>query len=144
MLRTLAPLAYEHYLLCEAEQLLERCLDVVHTGRPVMLLLTHLELARVWNARGDHDTAFGELDRAHTAVPRDVRSPVTDRVDAYRARLLTEHGDIASTPTTPKRSSTHSPPRAPTCVRHSSTPSSTHAARSNVAKLISRQRWQSS
>lgn len=96
MLRTLGALAYEHNHLDEAEQLLERCLHVLHTGRPVMLLLTHLELARVWNARGDHETAFGELDRAHTAVPRDVRSPVTHRVDAYRARLLAECGDITS------------------------------------------------
>jgi LuxR family maltose regulon positive regulatory protein len=82
--------------LDEAEQLLERCIDVLQARRPVLLVLTHLELARVWNARGDHETAFAQLDRAHTAVPRDVHSPVTDRVDAYRARLLAERGDIPS------------------------------------------------
>jgi LuxR family maltose regulon positive regulatory protein len=96
ILRTLAALAYENNRLDEAEQLLERCIDLLQTGRPVFLLLTHLELARVWNARGDQETAFAELDLARAAVAVDLRSPVTDRVDAYRARLLTESGDLPS------------------------------------------------
>jgi LuxR family transcriptional regulator, maltose regulon positive regulatory protein len=96
ILRTLAALAYEDNRLDEAEQLLELCIDLLQTGRPVFLLVTHLELARVWNARGDHETAFAELDRARAAVAEDLRSPVTDRVDAYRARLLIESGDVPS------------------------------------------------
>jgi LuxR family maltose regulon positive regulatory protein len=40
--------------------------------------------------------AVAELDRANAALPRDVRSPLTDRIDAYRARLLAEHGNIRS------------------------------------------------
>ena len=96
ILRTQAALAYENNRLDEAEQLLERCIDLLQTGRPVFLLLTHLELARVWNARRDQDTAFAVLDRARAAVADDLRSPVTDRVDAYRARLLIESGDVPS------------------------------------------------
>jgi LuxR family maltose regulon positive regulatory protein len=96
MLRTRGALAYEANRLDDAERLLERCIDVLQTGRPAFLLLTHLELARVWNARSDLEIAFAELDRAHAALPRDVRSPLTDRVDAYRARLLAENGDVHS------------------------------------------------
>ena len=92
--RTLAALAYEQDHLDEAEQLLERCVEVVGTARPTFLLLTLIELARVWNARGDREAAFAELDRARAALPADVRSPLTHRIDGYRARLLAESGAI--------------------------------------------------
>jgi LuxR family maltose regulon positive regulatory protein len=96
ILRTQAALAYEDNRLDEAEQLLERSIDLLQVGRPAFLLLTHLELARVWNARGDQQTAFDQLDRARAAVAQDLQSPLTDRVDAYRARLLVESGRVPS------------------------------------------------
>ena len=95
-LRTLAALAYEENRLDEAEELLERCIDILQNGRPAFLLLTHVDLARVWKARGDHETAITELDRARAALPDDIHSPLTDRVIAYRARLLAEQGDSPS------------------------------------------------
>jgi LuxR family maltose regulon positive regulatory protein len=95
-LRTLAALAYEQDHLDEAERLLERCVEIVGTGRPPFLLLTVLELSRVWNARGDREAALAELDRARAALPSDARSPLIGRVYAYRARLLAEDGKIAA------------------------------------------------
>jgi LuxR family maltose regulon positive regulatory protein len=93
-LRTLGSVAYEWDDLDEAEQLLERCIEIVRVGRPAFLLQARLELARVWNARNDPVAALAELELARAAVRPDVRSPLTDRVDAYRARLLAEGGEI--------------------------------------------------
>ena len=71
-LRTLAALAYEDNRLDEAEQLLERCIDLVQTGRPVFLLLTHLDLARVWNrARRSGNS----VRRARSSTRRSRRRP---------------------------------------------------------------------
>jgi LuxR family maltose regulon positive regulatory protein len=94
--RTFGSLAYEEDRLDEAERLLERSVDVLQAGRPVFLLMAHLELARIWNARGDRESAFAELDRAQAALRPGVPSPLVDRVHAYRARLLAEGGDVAS------------------------------------------------
>lgn len=94
-LRTLGALAFERDDLDEAEELLGRCISIVWNGRPVFLLLARLELARIWNARGDLDAALTELDRARAALPENLQSPLIDRVVAYRARLLVERGDIA-------------------------------------------------
>src|SRR5206468_12190262 len=66
------------------------------TARPPFLLLTLIDLARVWNARGDREAAFAELDRARAALPSDARSPLIGRVDSYRACLLVQGGEIAA------------------------------------------------
>jgi LuxR family maltose regulon positive regulatory protein len=94
--RSLGMLAYEQDRLDDAEQLFDRCVTLVWNGRPIFLLLTRLELARVWNARGDIESAFIELDSARAALTANLKSPLVDRVTGYRARLLCEHGNIAA------------------------------------------------
>jgi LuxR family transcriptional regulator, maltose regulon positive regulatory protein len=94
-LRTLGTIAYELDQLDDAERLFERCVEILGSARPTFLLLTRIELARVWNARGDREAAFANLDGARAALPSAMRSPLVDRVDAYRARLLAESGDAA-------------------------------------------------
>jgi LuxR family maltose regulon positive regulatory protein len=94
--RTLGALAYEADHLDEAEALFERCVALVWSGRPVFMLLARIELARIWNARGEIEAAFVELDRARDALPAGIQSPLIDRVEGYRARLLTESGNIAA------------------------------------------------
>ena len=58
--------------------------------------MARLELAHIWNARGELEAAFVELDRARDALPASVRSPLVDRVEGYRARLLAESGNVAA------------------------------------------------
>jgi LuxR family maltose regulon positive regulatory protein len=93
ILRTFATIAYENDRLDEVEILLDRCVEIVRIGRPIFLLLARLELARLANARGDAAGALAEADRAGSALGPSIRSPLSERVDAYRARLLAEHGD---------------------------------------------------
>ena len=78
------------------EDLFERCVMIVWNGRPIFLLMARLELAHIWNARGELEAAFVELDRARDALPASVRSPLVDRVEGYRARLLAESGNVAA------------------------------------------------
>ena len=54
---------------------------IVWNGRPIFLLLARLELARIWNARGELEAALIELDRARAALPANVESPLVDRVE---------------------------------------------------------------
>jgi LuxR family maltose regulon positive regulatory protein len=93
--RTLGALAYESDQLDAAEALFDRCVTLVWRGRPIFMLLARIELARIWNARGEIETAFVELDRARDALPAGIRSPLIDRVEGYRARLLAENDNIA-------------------------------------------------
>jgi LuxR family maltose regulon positive regulatory protein len=58
-------------------------------------VLTLIQLAQVSNARGDGEAAFADLDQARVALPPNACSPLLDRVDAYRARLLAASGDSA-------------------------------------------------
>ena len=66
--RTLGALAYEYDRLDEAEALFDRCVTLVWNGRPIFLLLSRLELGRIWNARGDLESALIELDLARAAA----------------------------------------------------------------------------
>jgi LuxR family maltose regulon positive regulatory protein len=92
----LAALAYEHDRLDEAEQLLERSVEILGTARPAYLALALIERARLCNARGDLTAAFAELDTARTTLPQNGRNALVDRVEAHRARFLAEGVDPQS------------------------------------------------
>ncbi len=118
-LRTLGALAYEHDHLDEAEELLERCVEIVANGSPD-LPPAHAPRARArWNARGDPEATFTELDRARAALPPDVQSPLIDR------SRRTEHASWpnAATSRTRSRARGEPPRRTPPIRRRGPEPS---------------------
>lgn len=89
-LYTLSALALERGDLDEAERLCEEAIRRSEPSRPPPILLSGVLLARIWAARGDVDGAFAALERARDAIPRDVESSLTPRIDAVQAQLLLE------------------------------------------------------
>jgi LuxR family maltose regulon positive regulatory protein len=94
-IRTLARAALEADRLDDAERLVERSLAVSTGVRPPYEVLSLVDRAKVWWARGETDAAYETLDRARTLVAPDVRpSPLLDYVSVTEARWRAEQGDV--------------------------------------------------
>ena len=82
VMRTLGAIEAEAGDLTAAERYLEIALDIAVLGRPVLALMSLVELARVAWRRGELDEALHRLDRARGFIPPDLRSPLLVRVEA--------------------------------------------------------------
>jgi LuxR family maltose regulon positive regulatory protein len=92
-LYTRSGIALERGDLDEAERLCEEAIRRSEPSRPPPILLSGVLLASIWAARGDVDSAFAAIERTRGAIPGDVRSSLTTRVDAAQARLLLDVGN---------------------------------------------------
>ena len=76
VMRTLGAIEAEAGDLTTAERYLEAALDIATPGRPVLALLSLVELARVALRRGELDEALHRLDRARGFLSPDLKSPL--------------------------------------------------------------------
>ena len=87
VMRTLGAIEAEAGDLTTAERYLETALDIATPGRPVLALMSLVELARVALWRGELDEALHRLDRARGFVSANLKSPLVTRVDALEIRV---------------------------------------------------------
>ena len=87
VMRTLGAIEAEAGDLTTAERYLETALDIATPGRPVLALMSLVELARVALRRGELDEALHRLDRARGFFSPDLKSPLLIRVDALEVRV---------------------------------------------------------
>ena len=87
VMRTLGAIEAEAGDLTTAERHLETALDIATPGRPVLALMSLVELARVAMRRGELDEALHRLDRARGFFSPDLKSPLVIRVDALEIRV---------------------------------------------------------
>jgi LuxR family maltose regulon positive regulatory protein len=92
-LYTLSGIALERGDVDDAERLCEEAIRRSEPSRPPPIVLSGVLLASIWTARGDVDSAFAAIERTRGAVPGDVRSSLTSRIDAARATLLLDLGN---------------------------------------------------
>ena len=92
-LRTLAGLALEHRDLDTAERLTEQAISITEHQRPVFELLTLLDRAGIWAARGQISQALATVDSARSILTG-TRSPLLARADEAEALLRLSLGDL--------------------------------------------------
>src|SRR5262245_33358092 len=92
-LYTLSGIALERGDLDDAERLCEEAIRRSEPSRPPPILLSGVLLASIWAARGDVDSAFAAIERTRGAIPGDVHSSLTTRIDAAQAKLLLDLGN---------------------------------------------------
>ena len=92
VMRTLGAIEAEAGDLTTAERHLETALDIATPGRPVLALMSLVELARVALRRGELDEALHRLDRARGFFSPDLKSPLVVRVDALEVRIQAAAG----------------------------------------------------
>src|SRR5262245_15704214 len=92
-LYTLSGIALERGDLDDAERLCEEAIRRSEPSRPPPILLSGVLLASIWAARGDIDSAFAAIERTRGAIPGDVRSSLTTRIDVAQAKLFLDLGN---------------------------------------------------
>ena len=92
-LRTLAGLALERRDLDTAEHLTEQAISITEHQRPVFELLTLLDRAGIWAARGQISQALATVDSARSILTG-TRSPLLARADEAEALLRLSLGDL--------------------------------------------------
>ena len=92
-LRTLAGLALERRDLDTAERLTEQAISITEHQRPVFELLTLLDRAGIWAARGQISQALATVDSARSILTG-TRSPLLARADEAEALLRLSLGDL--------------------------------------------------
>jgi LuxR family maltose regulon positive regulatory protein len=92
-LRTLAGLALERRDLDTAEHLTEQAISITEHQRPVFELLTLLDRAGIWAARGQISQALATVDTARSILTG-TRSPLLARADEAEALLRLSLGDL--------------------------------------------------
>src|SRR5262249_48014876 len=92
-LYTLSGIALERGALDDPEHVEEEAFRRSDPSRPPPIVLSGVLLASIWAARGNVDSAFAAIERTRGAVPGDVRSSLTARIDAAQAKLLLDLGN---------------------------------------------------
>src|SRR5262249_11853419 len=92
-LYTKSGIALERGDLDDAERLCEDAIKRSEPSRPPPILLSGVLLASIWAARGDVESAFAAIEGTRRAIPPDVVSSLTTRVDAAQCKLLLDLGN---------------------------------------------------
>jgi LuxR family maltose regulon positive regulatory protein len=92
----LAMIATERHRLEAGEVHLDLAMRIVEGGRrPLLELLTHLQLAQIAAARGDEPASTEAIEQARAVFPH-AASPVIAHIDRVDARLALDRGDLAT------------------------------------------------